>query len=1035
MRSNRFGIPPVRPRVRGALVACASALAFPLLIGSCDGDAGRLPLEPEPSPEAPREALVCTADVRAGTLSCSAPEAQLPDGAQGALTVGGQGQFVTLAATNVCFEDACTPAAATGIFQADVTVKNLIGQALGTTDGTTGDAAGVRIFFASPPAATGTSDGQPGTVDVANADGTGTFTAMDQAYFQYGGTIGGADDDALGTDGLLSPDETSAAKTWQWQLSSNVLEFTFAVYVWGEVQYQDGWIDVSPATAALGLGAGDETSVTLAATVRDALGRTVTGTTVTWSSSDTDVATVNASTGEVTAVGAGTATITATDGTRSGTAEITVATSLTDDAYPETVTGNVAINSANVDGGAFSVVANDAFVEGETISFAGWNGTAGRTEQGGDVAMTTSGAGMGQFTYDPPAGYTGTDHFDYVIGDDTARVTLTIEDMVWFVNNNASACTSVASGCGRLSSPFSSLAAFNTANDGLGNDPADGDAIFLYESGTAYTGPLTLRAGQMLIGQDATGSLSKITGITPSASSAPLPATDASTPDATHAVIAGASGGIVLRTDNTLRGLTIATTAGAGLAGNGFGTLTLDRDIAINVTNGAAVDLANGTLDGIFLEVSANGGTNGIKLTNISGSFTIAPTATPGVGGVIQNMSGDGILADGTDALVLNWMTIQNNGGHGINGNNVAGFSLRNSTLDSNGDADDEHGVHFTGLTGAAEISNTSVTDSRGHGVFIENTAGTLTLTIDSDTISAADETTTLVNRAGIFVSATGTATINVTALDNDVTMPDFYDFRYLMAGGGGGHLEIGNNTFSGESQDAIVIAPPGGTTSWSGSITYDIFGNKIGTQDGNSILILARGTTATANMAGYIRGNTIGGGTWGSCGFFGIQLALEGDGTHTASVTDNQIDGCEQEGITVHSQDGAGRFNATILNNDIRNLDAANSFDSFGLYMGAKGDVNQVCLVLGGGTTEQKNEFDLGALFGAHLYFEQPDAATTIYMPGFTVSGGGLAGDVLAYVVARNSTQGGEAMVLDATSQVNNVMNIPSCPTPGFAP
>ncbi len=79
-------------------------------------------------------------------------------------------------------------------------------------------------------------------------------------------------------------------------------------------------VTVSPATADLtALGA----TVQLTAEVRDQNAGVMAGATVTWSSSDTSAATVVAS-GLVTAVGNGTATITASAGTASGSAVVTV---------------------------------------------------------------------------------------------------------------------------------------------------------------------------------------------------------------------------------------------------------------------------------------------------------------------------------------------------------------------------------------------------------------------------------------------------------------------------------------------------------------------------------------------------------------------------------------------------------------------------------------------------------------------------------------------------------------------------------------
>ena len=78
-------------------------------------------------------------------------------------------------------------------------------------------------------------------------------------------------------------------------------------------------VSVSPATASLPVGE----TVQLAAAPKDSAGSALTGRTVTWASSYTDVATVNSS-GRVTGGSAGSATITATSEGKAGSATVTV---------------------------------------------------------------------------------------------------------------------------------------------------------------------------------------------------------------------------------------------------------------------------------------------------------------------------------------------------------------------------------------------------------------------------------------------------------------------------------------------------------------------------------------------------------------------------------------------------------------------------------------------------------------------------------------------------------------------------------------
>src|SRR6185437_10266416 len=169
------------------------------------------------------------------------------------------------------------------------------------------------------------------------------------------------------------------------------------------------------------------------------------------------------------------------------------------DTFPVTVTGNVRINSANL-AAPFSVTSNDFLGVNPTSTISAFDAT---TANGGQIVMTTSGPDMGKFTYNPPAGFEGTDTFTYTLTDNanvtslaanrTATVSITVSGMIWFINNAASCPCD-----GRLTNPFNTLASFDAINDSVDNvpthsfHPATNDYIFVYESATPYTGPVTL---------------------------------------------------------------------------------------------------------------------------------------------------------------------------------------------------------------------------------------------------------------------------------------------------------------------------------------------------------------------------------------------------------------------------------------------------------------------------------------------------------------------------------------------------------------
>lgn len=313
------------------------------------------------------------------------------------------------------------------------------------------------------------------------------------------------------------------------------------------------------------------------------------------------------------------------------------------DAY--TCLGNVGITVPN---GASDLLANDYD-----------DNPSGLTAAPGTFATTAGGsitiASNGSFSYNPPRGFTGTDTYQYTLNDgndvdgagpipgaDMATVTFTVSGLVWFINNNAGAC---ASSCdGRMSNPYTTLAAFNAANDGTGSNPKDNHAIFIYESATAYTGGIVLRNGQKLIGQDATVSLATAAGLTVPTFSNALPVTNSA--NGTIVNITNSSGdGVTLADGNTLRGFTVGNCSDFGIENSGttsVGNLVVS-EVNINNTTGGGFDASHGSgasTNAVFAAISSSGGTNGINLTTCAGTFTVN-------GGTITNPTGTGVLISG----------------------------------------------------------------------------------------------------------------------------------------------------------------------------------------------------------------------------------------------------------------------------------------------------------------------------------------------------------------------------------------------------
>ncbi|MCG8406610.1 MAG: tandem-95 repeat protein [Phycisphaerales bacterium] len=292
--------------------------------------------------------------------------------------------------------------------------------------------------------------------------------------------------------------------------------------------------------------------------------------------------------------------------------------------------GYSAIGNVQIDVSAAGGVFGNDVVNFATLS------VPASSENGGDV----TGHADGSFSYNPPPGFEGSDTFDYTLsnglGNSIGTVTVTVEGMIWFIDN------SVSGGDGRLTSAFGSLAAFDAVNGG-GNqsDPEEGDTIFVASGAGNYGGSVTLEDNQRLIGGGASVSLESITGLILPPFSAALPATGGASPN-----LASADGNTInLAVNNLVRGLDVGDTpnGGFGISDGGASVGLLDI-LEVSVSgSGGALNLANGGTANLvaFDELSStDASAQGINLVNVNGTITVAA-------GSILDASGAAVRIDG----------------------------------------------------------------------------------------------------------------------------------------------------------------------------------------------------------------------------------------------------------------------------------------------------------------------------------------------------------------------------------------------------
>lgn len=413
------------------------------------------------------------------------------------------------------------------------------------------------------------------------------------------------------------------------------------------------------------------------------------------------------------------------------------------DAYD--CTGNVGINVPAVIG----LKANDFDddIAGATI-------TSGLfpTTEGGSINIAPDGG----FQYTPPAGFTGSDTYVYTLNDgngvggdvpasDMATVTFTVNNLIWFIDNSG------AAGDGRLNTPFNSLVAFNSSSASAGN------VIYIEHTGTNYTGGIVLQNNEQLYGEGHTGStnLSGVLPFTLAPNSFVLPNINGSRP-----VLVNSGGdGIQLASGNTVRGLNIGNCSAFGIDDNGnVGSLTISE---VNITNGTGGGFRaanNGTLAVTLGSLSSTGGTNGLRLNNCSGSFSVGGTTS------VTNSTDIGVnITSNTATVTFNALNISNSS------------TNQKGLLASGGTVNTTSGTINAGTGTAVDIDNTalgmvltSVSSNGGAmpGIDLNSTTGSFSVTGVASTDGSGGTIQNKTSNGAVFLNATNISLRNFNFLN-----------------------------------------------------------------------------------------------------------------------------------------------------------------------------------------------------------------------------------------------------------------------------
>lgn len=554
-----------------------------------------------------------------------------------------------------------------------------------------------------------------------------------------------------------------------------------------------------------------------------------------------------------------------------------------------------AIGNVTVPVSAPGVLANDTDAELDALS-----ATAGTfpTAQGGTVTLNADGS----FTYLSPAGFTGSDSFTYTVsdGDDSAvgSVTLTVATRVWYVRNDAT-----APGDGRDASPFTELSSAEAAS-------LAGETIFVLAGDGSSTGlddGITLKAGQALVGQGipaaVTVSLNGETVTLLAPGSAPALART------------GAGTTVQLATNNTVRGVDVTSSAGAGIAGLAFGTFSADN-VAVAATGGAALALSGGSVAATFDALSSSASTgDGISLAAVAGALSVTGDGvTAASGGTVQGAAGDAVSISGSVSAALRLMRLLPTG-DGLVAIGASGtIVLERSVIDYLGTAPaGSFGVRFANLAGGGSLvlDGTAVQNKLdGTAAVSVSGQGSANLSfsmVDSNTGDAFPSTLTNLFGSGVVASAGDTpgSTAHVTARVSDT--------RFLNAAANGiNNLELAagesgvidfvvrDNLFDGVAKASAIV----------GVINLNVTG---------------QGRAGSSISLDSIVGNTIQNIGTGSLvaqlGYVGIRVAIDNPVAginHRVVIEDNDVRNVWRQGLLVSGRGNADDINVRVAGNTI---------------------------------------------------------------------------------------------------------------------
>jgi hypothetical protein len=318
-----------------------------------------------------------------------------------------------------------------------------------------------------------------------------------------------------------------------------------------------------------------------------------------------------------------------------------------------------------------------------------------------------------------------------------------------------------------------------------------------------------------------------------------------------------------------------------------------------------------------------------------------------------------------------------------------------------------------SGVTGTSSITNSTIMGGRQRNIAIDNSVGTLNLTLSGNTIK---RTSDAAGDDGFFLEADTTANVTAAITNNTFARHGGDHINVTMLNSAVVDLTITGNTLHGNYAGTPEGNHPIGLSqgififgaTFNGTCTYEISNNgTVGVPfRGNRQIgaIHVNKGSGTGTFSGSIENNVIGDPALtasGSSEAFGIIVGARGaGGSHTTLINNNQIRQYFDRGIVLEAGEGSAALNATVTNNTLSDFaDATNSLHGIHSDNGIlPTDTNPVCLQISGNSVATAGN-ELGG--GADIRLRRA-SSTTIRLPGVA---GATNADATNLLQANNPT------------------------------